>query len=95
MKVLLFFFISFVQGNYYQITYEDCDLLSGYWSPWSTWSNCKCKKTYDVKHYGQRYVRERERKCYCGEDGVETGCQQWCGKGFLYVKFLKNQKSII
>ena len=85
MKIWLYFCTYFIKANYYQVTYEDCELVSGYWSEWSTWSNCKCKKSYNVKHYGQRYVKERERKCYCGVDGVETGCHKWCGKGFFIL----------
>ena len=74
--------IPLVLAEYYQVTYTDCDKRHGYWSDWSEWSDCKCKRNYEVTRFGQRYVKERSRKCYCGKDGVETGCDAWCGKGY-------------
>ena len=71
-KMRLYFLLSLTSAtNYNQITYSKCDQVIGYWSPWGSWSSeCKCKDNYEVTRFGRRYVKERRRQCFCGEDGV-------------------------
>ena len=87
-KILL---TPIVLAEFHLVTYLDCDKHHGYWSEWNEWSPCKCKRNYEVTRFGARYVKERKRRCYCGEDGVETGCDAWCGKGYFLslAKILK------
>ena len=35
--------------------------------------------------YGERFVKERQRTCYCGQDGVERVCDFWCGQPHNYI----------
>ena len=93
--ILLF---SRVTCKYYQIDYTDCQKVVGYWSVWGEWGECHCKvslqkesvfywnqKTFEVTRYGERFVKERQRTCYCGKDGVERGCDSWCGQPHNYI----------
>ena len=77
---LHFLIVVLVNAGFYQINYEECEQVIGYWSKWGDWSDCKCKTNYEVTRFGKRYVKERKRQCFCGADGVTNGCDTWCGR---------------
>ena len=58
MIKILIFHVGLVLSEYYQIVYEDCDPVVGYWSEWEDWGGCYCKTNYEVTRYGDRYVRQ-------------------------------------
>ena len=43
------------------------------------------KSNYEVTRYGVRYVKERRRQCFCGADGVTSGCDTWCGQPHMFI----------
>ena len=83
----LYLLLTLTSAAYYhQTTYSKCDQVIGYWSPWGSWSaECKCKDNYEVTRFGRRYVKERRRQCFCGGDGIISGCDTWCGQPHAFT----------
>ena len=76
----LFILLPMLEGKFFKTTYTECDQVIGYWSLWEDWSQtCECKTNYEVTRFGHRFVKERKRKCFCGEDNKLYGCDTWCG----------------
>ena len=60
---------------------------------------CLVQKNYEVTRYGERYVKERTRQCFCGMDNkldgnfkplskankTYSGCDTWCGRPHDFI----------